>query len=212
MELYGESEDETYRRGSHTVAGRKVLVCGGLQINDRLATAEIYDPGSGEWSLSSGIMVNARVNASATVLPNGNVLIAGGADSLTSSELYDPLADRFGATGSLRYGRYSHQALLLPSGEVLVGEGHPSSAFTERYIPHPPGTFKQAGKMGSARGEHAASILPDNHVLVAGGHPDSAFRTAEVCEAEKWTPIPKNMLYVRRVGHTATLLSTTPAK
>jgi hypothetical protein len=68
----------------------------------------------------------ARSDHSATLLPNGKVLVAGGVnpDRLTSAELYDPLSGRWTATGSLTNGRLNHTATLLPSGEVLVAAGN----------------------------------------------------------------------------------------
>ena len=62
----------------------------------------------------------------ATLLPNGKVLVAGGlvtATCLTSAELYDPASGTWSATGSLNTARYCHTATLLPNGKVLVAGG-----------------------------------------------------------------------------------------
>ena len=64
----------------------------------------------------------------ATLLPNGKVLVAAGADDsgavvLSSAELYDPATGSWSSTGSLGTARFRHTATLLPSGKVLVAGG-----------------------------------------------------------------------------------------
>jgi hypothetical protein len=68
-----------------------VLIAGGADSWNELASAELYDPASATWTLTANLS-NARADHSATMLPNGKVLIAGGirkSFSLTSAELYD---------------------------------------------------------------------------------------------------------------------------
>ena len=62
----------------------------------------------------------------ATLLPNGKVLVAGGFNDggyLSSAELYDPASGTWSATGSLTAARLRHTATLLPNGKVLVAAG-----------------------------------------------------------------------------------------
>ena len=76
-----------------------------------------------EWD---GHLDTAREVHTATLLPNGKVLVAGGVDSrgpLASAELYDPTSGTWSATGSLATGRFLHTATLLPNGKVLVAGG-----------------------------------------------------------------------------------------
>lgn len=64
-----------------------------------------------------------RLRHTATLLPNGTVLAAGGGSvysPLASAETYDPVTGAFSATGSLLNARTGHTATLLPSGKVLV--------------------------------------------------------------------------------------------
>jgi hypothetical protein len=103
-----------------------VLVAGGIGIGgDLLSSAELYDPASGSWSVT-GSLNTARAAHTATLLPNGKVLVAGGynGSNLTSAELYDPASGSWSATGSLNTGRYQHTATLLSNGKVLVAGGY----------------------------------------------------------------------------------------
>src|SRR5438552_11390781 len=114
----------------------------------------------------------ARSEHTATLLPNGKVLVAGGQNSfmgLTSAELYDPASGTWSATGSLNTARYSHTATLLPNGKALVAGGrndnHLSSA--ELYDPSS-GTWSATGCLNNQRELHTAKLLPNGKALVAG--------------------------------------------
>jgi len=76
---------------------------------------------------NTGSLNTARYQHTATLLPNGKVLVAGGLDisnnALASAELYDPTSGTWTATGSLATARYVHTATLLPNGKVLVVGG-----------------------------------------------------------------------------------------
>src|SRR5438477_12508515 len=74
--------------------------------------------------VTTGNLVTARYNHTATLLPNGKVLVAGrGGVNRSETELYDPATGRWSNTGSLSVSRESHTATLLPSGKVLVAAG-----------------------------------------------------------------------------------------
>jgi hypothetical protein len=104
----------------------KVLVAGGYG-DTSIASGELYDPASGTWT-ATGSLATARSSFTATLLSDGEVLVAGGqsvgtSGALASAELYDPASGTWTSTGSLITGRLVHTATLLPDGKVLVAAG-----------------------------------------------------------------------------------------
>jgi hypothetical protein len=120
----------------------KVLVAGGATNKalspgvlgpaaDSQTTAELYDPLTGQF-LPTARMAYGRIAHTATVLPNGTVLISGGFkdyspsvgyESYNSTETYDPSSGSFTSTTPMSTGRFWHTATLLPNGAVLITGG-----------------------------------------------------------------------------------------
>jgi N-acetylneuraminic acid mutarotase len=219
----------------------KVLVAGGwigTGSDGVLASAELYTPnsGTGTWS-SAGVMSQAREVHTATLLPNGQVLVAGGwaVDmasypdinyALTNSELYNPSTNSWSSTTSLHDGRAQHTATLLPNGKVLVAGGisyedyYNSGDFNalssaELYDPDTE-TWTYTGSLNTARANHTATLLANGKVLVAGGYNTfnmlqktcNNLNSAELYDPAtgKWTYT--DQLNTARSGHTATLLKS----
>ena len=88
-------------------------------------------------------MRNNRFSQTATLLPNGKVLVSGGGVgpfAITSAELYDPTTGMWTNTGDMNNARYQHTATLLPNGKVIVIGGSQSTmggylASSELYDP-----------------------------------------------------------------------------
>jgi len=108
----------------------KVLVLGGCAERPsmactRFAEPQLFDPAKNQWSLA-GAMPQAREGSSATLLPSGLVLVAGGygpAWVSASADLYDPAANRWSTTADMQVARAGPIAVLLKSGSVLVMGG-----------------------------------------------------------------------------------------
>ena len=123
-------------------------------------------------------MFQARYDHTATLLPNGKVLVTGGSANfyvnydLNSAELYDPARGTFSPTGPMGTPRDSHTATLLPSGKVLIAGGlnncdQPVSS--AELFDVSVGVFTWTGSMTTARAAPTATLLKDGTVLVAGG-------------------------------------------
>jgi N-acetylneuraminic acid mutarotase len=171
-----------------------VLVVGG-QDEGKGASAELYDPAKGTWR-TTGSLTAARGLPTATLLPDGTVLVAGGAGSsgvLASPELYDPAKGTWRTTGSLSTARVWHTATLLPDGTVLVAGGRNQGgqlepfASAEIYDPAT-GTWRATGSLTTARQNHTATLLSNGTVLVVGGEEGAG---GILASAEVYTP-PKS--------------------
>ena len=110
----------------------------------------------------------------ATLLPNGKVLLAGGASAdfgtFSIAELYDPSTDTFTATANMTIARAGHTATLLPDGTVLLAGGQFMGGIASAELYNPAtGTFSATGNMTTGRFWQAATLLPDGTVLMSGG-------------------------------------------
>jgi len=217
-------------RSGHTATlmpGGGILVAGGYDVKGAEAasteilgrtTAELYDPGSGQWTLTGG-MVDPRAGATATLLPDGLVLVAGGdLDVVRPAELYDPSTGAWTPTGTMTGPRRNHTATLLQDGTVLVTGGFSGSGYTvdapcsgppepcsaELYDPSS-GLWTATGKMHADRIGHTATLLPDGRVLVVG-----LGTAAARVRAELYNPSTGRWTYTaspaKTRGLTATLL------
>jgi hypothetical protein len=114
----------------------EVLVAGGQNSNliyPFISGAELYNSSTGKWS-STGSLNTARYNHTATLLNNGQVLVAGGGVHLASAELYDPSTGKFSVTASLNTGRTDHATVLLTDGEALAMGGYAGSGGNIGYL------------------------------------------------------------------------------
>jgi hypothetical protein len=97
------------------------LIAGGDCCGDAPNDVDLYDPVSISFAVSTASMITAHEYATAILLPNGTVLIAGGG---VGTELYDPASNGFAtATVSMNMERSSATATLLLNGKVLIAGG-----------------------------------------------------------------------------------------
>lgn len=132
--------------------------------------AEVYNPDTATYLPTNDLIQTGSTGYSATLLPNGNVLIAGG-DSDPINQLYDPASGKFTATGHMKATRSGHSATLLSNGTVLItGGASYALAPTVAELYHPDsGTFTATGSMMTPRMGHTTTLLRDGTVLIAGG-------------------------------------------
>src|SRR5262249_12022193 len=168
---------------------------------------------------STGSMQHPRASHTASLLPDGTVLIAGGfAGSGTesrpyiSTELFDPASGTFHGGPDMTVARFGHAAVVLQDKKVLlVGGWSGSSGVTNTAEIYDPAThrFARAGNMAIARGESTATLLPTGRVLVTGGvdRNDIATASAEIFDPHTNSFSSVASMTVPRSQHIATLLA-----
>jgi hypothetical protein len=190
--FYGEDYRMETERWGHTATllpDGRVLVAGGNRAGDSvyyyepIASAELWRSNEVHAFSVTGSMSIARIGHTATLLPDGKVLVVGGGSPYYSAELYDPSMGAFSLTGSLFDGRMGyHTATLLPNGKVLIAGGYISEVpgnSAELYDPTT-GTFSATGSMKMARAEHTATLLPDGRVFIVGGSYEGILDSYEI--------------------------------
>lgn len=178
-------------RYSHTAtllapSDGRVLVAGGFANSATgagtvLDTAELYSP-TGSAVVATGTLATGRYLHSATLLGNGQVLVAGGIDAtgheVNTAELFNPATGTWSQTGSLATARFGHIATLMPgpAGLVLVMGGsnasNPNLSSAELYNPTT-GTWIPTANLQTGRAVFSATLLTTGpnagSVLLAGG-------------------------------------------
>jgi Galactose oxidase, central domain/Kelch motif len=195
------------------LADGRVLVNGDIRSGGGVIECcffQLYDPATGSWT-ATGNRINGHFTPTATLLPNGKVLVVGD----YGAELYDPATGSWTATGNLITARYSHTATLLPNGKVLVAGGSRDGnlcdygmANAELYDPAT-GQWSATGSLTIPRTSHTATLLPNGKVLIAAGVREcgDAINSAELYDpaTESWSAT--GSLISARYAHTATLLA-----
>jgi hypothetical protein len=182
----------TDRRHGHRavlIGGGKVLVVGGAVTTGAgevpLAYCEIYDPETGAWTPTGGMAI-PRAGHQATALPDGTVLVTGGAgpvvaadgtvrmSAVDTAERYDPATGEWTIVAPMPGGRGGHRAVLLTTGAVAVIGGAatvPTVGYRSvaTYDPRT-NTWAGTGALAGGRWDFAALALADGRILIAGGH------------------------------------------
>jgi DNA-binding CsgD family transcriptional regulator/N-acetylneuraminic acid mutarotase len=175
----------------------RILIVGGNSANrvpllDGEAT--IYNPGTNTWS-PTGPMVTQCAEAKSVLLPNGDVLVAGGispADlqnrSINNTEIYDPGADTWTAAANLTESRYGFVMALLPNGRALVVGGARDyndrwneNSFVREVEQYDPsrGRWEVVGELEKPTVSAAAVLLSDGRLWVTGGQAGNAIFSSD---------------------------------
>jgi Tol biopolymer transport system component len=192
----------TATRGGETATllqDGRVLITGGYNCGDAAhagtwASAELYDPATGTFS-PTGSMSKPREFHTATLLPDGRVLITGGITGASPlASLSVVLTSYHGATTAA-----ASPNVAATSSDVL--------ASAELYDPKT-GTFSKTGSMSTFRDDHTATLLQDGRVLVVGGGGEgyASVTSAELYDPARGTFSRTGSMKSGRWLHTATLL------
>ncbi|MFA6029286.1 MAG: kelch repeat-containing protein [Elusimicrobiota bacterium] len=214
-----------YPRNLHTATllpNGRVLAAGGfISIGSTGATrsAELFFPETGTWVPTSQ-MVSSRSYHTSVLLPDGNVLVAGGYDAsgnyLNTAEIYITTAMVWRPIPSMSVARGQHTMSLQQNGKVLVAGGVNSTVRgeVEEYNPTT-GLWTLRTSLSQSRYAHSATLLRDGRLLVTGGSDGYG----EIAAAEIYNPVTNawayttsfgggngNDMLVPRLRHNATLL------
>ena len=214
-------------QGAVRLTDGRVLVTGGDALtpeeegDDQPAATEIIDPATGSIT-TVGEMVHPRYGHSATLLPDGRVLIAGGdigggiMQQNVPAEIFDPGTGTFRAIEPLQHHRLYHRATLLADGRVLLTGGLGDGVIMQAEVFDPATeTFAGVGDMKQGRVDHSATLLDDGRVLIAGGSgvdargiiSDTALSSAELFDPATDAFSDGGSLTNDRSQHAATLLT-----
>ncbi len=164
----------------------------------------------------TGNMITARRNHMVIALPNGKILVTGGASnangtgSLASAELYDPVAHTFSSTvNAMSTSRVDHTVTLLLNGEVLVTGGYSDTTLAQSsadiYFSANNVFNPVTAQMTTPRAEHAATLLANGKVLITGGNDNTgnSLASAEIYDpvANTFTATSHPMNSVRQAHH-----------
>ena len=228
-------------RRLHTLTlldGGKVLATGGVSGSAQfpapgLAAAEIYDPATGQWTVT-GSLHGARWGHAAVLLQSKKVLVTGGTTmrsgqslkALRTAEIFDPATGTWTEATPMTDARSGHSCVVLSNGKALVAGGSvpiardndAALAYCELYDPSGTGgTWTPTGDLLVPRSGHQSTLLTDGSVLATGGSApggpgDGTFDPFSRATAElyspttgAWTAVPK--MPAGRTLHRAVLLS-----
>jgi hypothetical protein len=198
------------------------------------ASTELFDPTSGQFT-TAGSMLGSRIYHTATLLSDGEVLLAGGTNNVDGTalgDLFSPASASFTATATGGTQAFQLSAALLQDGRVLLtgGEGFAStcsqggsqvSIANALLFETSDASFTETADMSAARVMHSETLLPGGDVLIAGDAvtttecrddlPHTMYRP--LASAELFSPAASGTFALTgsmstpRAGHTATLLS-----
>jgi Galactose oxidase, central domain len=175
----GDMTSLRYGHAAILLPNGKVLIAGGLSfpidLDKGIASAELYDPSTGSFS-PTGTMNTAQFAPSATLLPNGTVLIASGPDFsgiFHTAQIYDAETETFTLVGRPMPALYWHTATPFPNGQVLLAGGGDSISGVPfagaGLFDAVTATLSATGNMTVTRFAHAATLLRNGTVLITGG-------------------------------------------
>jgi hypothetical protein len=205
----GDMKKERLGHSAALLADGRVLIVGGdgfVEGNLLISSAEVYDPRTATFT-ATGNTNTGRFGASAALLPNGKVLVAGGHNGddgpILKIESYDPGTGAFSLAGETGFPSSVGPDIMsvLASGKVLINMVlyDRTTPDTQLYDPASM-TFTLTGRMTVQR-SFTATLLSTGIVLTAGDW------SADVYDPATSVFTRAGDLISARTGHTATLLA-----
>jgi|GEM_PF-5709979 len=179
FEKTGQMHYSRFAPGVIKLKDGRVLVFGGQQDTHsadfrigekRPMRAEIYDPKTGQYSLTGDVAVG-RVDYGYDLLKDGRVIIAGGQigmKTLSEIEVYDPKSEKFSVVAQLRVPRKGPNVKTLPNGKVLIIGGNMYEKTAELFDPETNKIELLKSEMSEWRRIVNAIVLGDGRVFVCG--------------------------------------------
>ena len=178
----GQLTNDRFGQDAVRLADGRVLVVGGTHWfvhhpTVTLATAELFNPATGQFHLTRTMMNFARDRPTATLLASGQVLVAGGQNDSgepMQAELFDPATEKFTLLANPMVSpRMAHTAAILPGGDVLVTGGWSISkratlGDTEIFDPQRQKFIAAPSAPGGGH-DQALLVFPSGLILIAGG-------------------------------------------
>jgi hypothetical protein len=167
-----------------------VLVVGGSQNSTDLSSAEMYDPGTGQWNNAGQTRAAISVFTALSLLPNGMVLVTGAdTNALPVADLFDPSTALWTPAQGPKAAHFLPALTPLPNSKVLLaGNGGSPETFDPTT-----GQWTPTKNMNQDRYDYRSLLLPDGNVLVAGGYYSDGLTNAELYNvglgfADSWRP------------------------
>ncbi|MGB0952427.1 MAG: Kelch repeat-containing protein [Planctomycetota bacterium] len=190
-----------------------------------LRTCEIYDPVLGTWTNTAN-MAKYRAGATATVLPDGRVLVAGGTEgngshelhdvadllgtALKSTEIYDPVTDTWSFGSNMTEFKAGAMAITLSDGRWLVSGGvtHtllfgiPIPDFSNNQQVYDPttGNWSNVANMKDKRALGGIALMQNGSVYIAGGAGGDIFNIGPIRDTEIYNPTTGNAIAKPNLG------------
>jgi N-acetylneuraminic acid mutarotase len=198
-----------------------VLITGGYSSGEGAVlgisrSAEIWEPATNRFRLLPATMRVARAGHSATLLPDGRILITGGLSPNANyqfAEVFDPATETFSVFPAIdNRERGLHATAQLPDGSVLVLGGETEAtvprAMVVQFLADGGGTSRVLADLVRPRTLVEGAVSRDGRVFLFGGEAgpgNVTTATAEAYSAATGGATIADMPYPR-VGHTTTRL------
>ena len=164
-----------------------VFIVGGFDGSECLRTCEFYSPATRTFYASRAKMSVGRTGHTASLLPDGKVIVCGGTSGCSShitTEIYDPETDSFSAGPVMNMAKCKHTAVNLRDGRVLLLGSDDSCSAIELYTPAT-NSFVRGPQLPIKRNIHFAALLPNGKVYIGGGYWEENCRSTSVYDPDR---------------------------